>query len=112
VKLVPLLKGVLFSSLDYRALTIPKDSIVYCDPPYAGTSGYDGMPFDHSIFWAWVRNISMYHRVYVSEYVAPKDFISVWSHERKDNIDAYRSKGLKVREHLFIWKRGKAFETL
>lgn len=61
------------------------DSIVYCDPPYYGTSDYQ-TPFDHKLFWSWVRNISRYNQVFISEYQAPKDFKCVWSKEVKSNL--------------------------
>lgn len=104
------LKGVVFSSVDYQRLIIPKDSIVYCDPPYTGVSGYGDAAgrFDSVEFWAWVRNLSMYHRVYVSEYVAPKDFKCVWSMKRSENFDSGR-KGATVKlEKIFVWKHGIA----
>jgi hypothetical protein len=45
---------------------------LYCDPPYAGTTGYACGPFDHPRFWArcqeWARAGS---RVFVSEYTCP-----------------------------------------
>lgn len=105
----PLLKGVVFLSMDYRQLVIPPGSIVYCDPPYVGTSGYKGLPdFDSLEFWAWVRNVSMYSKVYVSEFQAPKDFKVVWRRNRIDNLNAVNSKQNIVVEKLFTWKHGIA----
>lgn len=40
VKQVPLLQTVNFVQTDYRYLKIPPQSILYCDPPYAGTQTY------------------------------------------------------------------------
>lgn len=104
-----LLQGVKFYNEDYKALIIPSQSVVYCDPPYVGAEGYDfAGTFDHGEFWAWVRNTSMYHKVFVSEYVAPKDFKCVWSMERSENVASNRLKGTKKIERLFTWKHGLA----
>lgn len=101
----PLLKDVVFTSIDYRAMVIPPGSIVYCDPPYVGTSGYKGTgDFDSVAFWAWVRNASMYNRVYVSEFKAPKDFKVFWKRDRIDNLNAVNSRQNIVSEKIFVWK--------
>jgi len=73
------LKGIVIKNESYVDLQIPDGSVVYCDPPYANTTKYkDG--FNHELFWAWVRGlVSQGHDVFVSEYVAPEDFVSVWS---------------------------------
>lgn len=53
-----------FTASDYRSVKIKKNSIVYCDIPYLGTTGYG--EFNHNVFldWAATRNFP----VYVSEY--------------------------------------------
>jgi DNA adenine methylase len=33
----------------------PRGALIYCDPPYRGTTGYGGRPFDHAAFWATVK---------------------------------------------------------
>lgn len=77
-KQFPNLVGVDFRFSDYRKLEIPNNSIVYFDPPYEGTTGYNST-FDHSDFWGYVRMChELGHTVFVSEYRAPKDFICVW----------------------------------
>jgi len=65
-----------FTSFDYRDYQHEEGDVVYCDPPYAGTEKYDGNTFDHASFWEWVRTRD--YPVYVSEYSAPDDFISIW----------------------------------
>jgi DNA adenine methylase len=61
-----------FKNTDYQNLTIPPGSIIYCDPPYAGTTGYDCGTFDHTRFWytadTWIQNGAI---VFVSEYDGP-----------------------------------------
>lgn len=87
-KQIPNLKGVLFTNMQYWSLHLPENSIVYCDPPYKGTTGYC-TNFDTDIFWQWVRVISKQgHTVFVSEYAAPKDFISIWEKPVKSSLSA------------------------
>lgn len=67
---------------DYRTLDIPPGAVVYCDPPYAGTTSYDGVePFDSRAFWTWVQRIARKATVYVSEYSAPEGVRQVWQKE-------------------------------
>jgi DNA adenine methylase len=67
-----LLRGVELKNADYSDLVIPPYSIVYCDPPYAETQGYDSGDFDHRRFWTtmnqWVKDGAI---VLVSEYDGP-----------------------------------------
>lgn len=64
------------------------NGLIYCDPPYAGTQGYQMGPFDHELFWqlcaSWVH---MGWRVFVSEFTAPVDVRTntIWQHGRKIN---------------------------
>jgi DNA adenine methylase len=60
----------------------PGFEVIYCDPPYWGTTGYSTGDFDHETFWAlciaWAR---LGTRVFVSEYTCPYPGIAweVWS---------------------------------
>jgi len=88
VKQVEKMKGVIFQNKPYYELELPPNSIVYCDPPYEGTTKYAN-EFDHNLFWNWVRNISKQgHTVFVSEYNAPADFVCVWEKEAKSSLSA------------------------
>lgn len=50
----------------------PCEAILYLDPPYAGTTGYDGaLPFDSEAFVQRVREWSRWTHVFVSEYSFP-----------------------------------------
>lgn len=69
---------------------IPRKSIfevIYCDPPYEGTLGYKGRPFDHDLFWSrcveWAKKGT---RVLVSEYTCPVDHSVIWKRTRKCQI--------------------------
>jgi len=79
LKQVQLLKGVVFHSVSYENLNIPPNSIIYCDPPYKGTAKYKD-DFNHDKFYEWCRQKHKEgHKVFVSEYEMPDDFICVWS---------------------------------
>lgn len=59
-----------FSWDSYYELNIKGGFVVYCDPPYFGTTGYSKI-FNHTMFWGWVRKTSEHSVVLVSEYDAP-----------------------------------------
>lgn len=81
------LNGVKFIHASYDKLEIPPNSIIYCDPPYAGTTGYATGAFDHGEFWQWCRDkIAEGHKVFVSEYNAPDDWTCVWSKEVNNTL--------------------------
>lgn len=87
------LVGVSFRHSDYKSLFIPPKSIIYCDPPYRDVSKYRGGDYliNHDDFWDWVRmRIDQGHEVFVSEYSAPDDFVSIWTRETKSTL-AYNS---------------------
>jgi site-specific DNA-adenine methylase len=55
-----------FLTLDYRSLKIGPEDIVYCDPPYTGTSQkYGG--FDNDSFQRWLARCPA-KQIYISEY--------------------------------------------
>ena len=80
------LNGVKFINCSYQDLEIPENSLIYCDPPYEGTTRYkDG--FDHLDFWEWCRQKSKEgHQVFVSEYNAPDDFECLWQKEVNNSL--------------------------
>jgi DNA adenine methylase len=59
------LQGVKFTNLSYLELSIPDNAVIYCDPPYAGTTGY-GLEFNQDEFYEWVANQRC--TVLISEY--------------------------------------------
>jgi len=86
LKQAPNLKGIDFTAVSYDKLYIPLNSIIYCDPPYEGTTGYKDK-FNHSKFWEWCRKMKRAgHTVFVSEYNAPEDFICVWSKKVNNSL--------------------------
>lgn len=97
------LKGTIFYNCSYHELTIPNNSIIYCDPPYEGVSGYKDK-FNNFEFWQWCRDMSNSgHSVFISEYSAPEDFICIWQSQLKANMNAkYKTTPM---EKLFKFKK-------
>lgn len=76
--------------------------MIYCDPPYAGTTAYSSGGFDSAAFWQKCRDLSEENLVFISEYAAPPDFVEVW---RKDvNLEVRSNKAGERRiEKLFTF---------
>lgn len=96
--------GIVIFNKNYIDLEIPEKSIIYCDPPYAGTTKYkDG--FDHEVFWRWIREqINKGHSVFISEYAAPPDFECIWQKTVHTSLDKERKVNQCV-ERLFVSKK-------
>lgn len=95
------LKGVCFLNRGYEDLVLLSKCIIYCDPPYRGTTGYQNA-LDHEYFWEWCRKkIKQGHRVFVSEYSAPDDFRCIWEMEVRSSLD-YRQVKKNAVEKLFV----------
>lgn len=78
------IKNVKFYCCSYYDLEIPKNSIIYCDPPYAKTTSYNNRTFPHENFWLWCERMANDgHKIFISEYSAPEHFKCVWSKEVK-----------------------------
>lgn len=86
---------------DYRNVTIPEDSVIYCDIPYKGTRGYNGADFDHEAFYGWAERQS--ELVYISEYDMPRNrFECVAEKEKTVTLCAIKT---NIRtERLFVPK--------
>lgn len=95
------LRGVILKCCGYQDLGIPPKSIIYCDPPYTHTTGYKDK-FNHGDFWQWCRDkCKQGHKVFVSEYTAPNDFVCLW--EKKVNSSLTKNTGAKkATEKLFV----------
>lgn len=57
MKQVPSIKDVLFTHGDYKEHKI-KNAVIYCDPPYQGTTKYETETFNYDEFWNWCRRMS------------------------------------------------------
>jgi DNA adenine methylase len=96
--------GASVARADYRAFAPGAGTLVYADPPYAGTTGYTTGAWDVDEFWATMAAWSEAGAVVlVSEYEAPEGWVPVWSRERRTSMSA--TDNLKVAtEKLFIHK--------
>ena len=98
----PNIQGVQFIHSQYNELTIPPNSLIYCDPPYQNTIEYKDS-FCSRDFFQWCREKRKEgHDIFVSEYSAPDDFICVWEGEIPCGVGT-NNKGKRV-EKLFTLK--------
>lgn len=94
------LRGVCFLNRDYKDLVLLSKCIIYCDPPYRDTAGYQNT-IDHKDFWEWCRKkVKQGHKVFVSEYSAPDDFRCIWEMEVRSFLG--RRKAKDAVEKLFV----------
>jgi len=99
-------KGIDFICCDYFDLSIPPNSIIYCDPPYKNTATYteNKDDFNHDKFWGWCREMTRRgNNVFISEYNAPDDFECIWQKEIVSSLT--KNTGSKTgTEKLFVLK--------
>lgn len=87
----------------YEDVEILSNSIVYCDPPYRGTRGYEGVgKFDHDRFYRWCERQEAL--VLISEYAMPSDrFVCVWERDHMMTFSANINR--KSVERLYVPRR-------
>ncbi|MEV4939608.1 DNA adenine methylase [Streptomyces zaomyceticus] len=95
------LRNATVTLADYRDVLVPRDAVVYADPPYAGTTGYEAAdPFDTAEFWktaeGWATGGAT---VLVSEHCAPAPWVRVWekpyaSYLRGDQKPGFRTEAV------------------
>lgn len=101
IKQSPKIQNVQFICDSYENLDF-ENCLIYCDPPYQGTTGYKTGTFDHNKFFEWCREQAKKNIVFVSEYNAPDDFECVWQGEIKTNFASQRKSAThKAVEKLF-----------
>jgi DNA adenine methylase len=103
------LAGVQWVAGDYRACPTPFGAVIYCDPPYAGTTQYGAVPpFDWPTFWTWCQEkVNQGHMVFVSEYAAPTGFTEILTVRTQTDIRT-RENGKETRlEKLFVPTAGR-----
>lgn len=78
MKQLPMIQDVKFEHRLFHEWS-PKNALIYCDPPYQGTTQYGAFDgFDHELFWQTIRDwVNNGNTVIVSEYNAPDDFVCV-----------------------------------
>ncbi|MCZ2076553.1 MAG: DNA adenine methylase [Bryobacterales bacterium] len=102
------LRSAEFRCEDYSRLVPPQGSVVYCDPPYASTTGYGGVgEFDSARFWEFVRRLSGEGvMVVVSEYSAPGDFACIAELPTKLDMRDAGGKSPRI-ERLFTYAKAR-----
>ena len=93
-------KDVTFTCIDYREIDIPDTALVYCDPPYDNMTGYHGEQFNSFAFWQWCREQKAL--VFISEYGAPGDFITVGEFQTRTDMKDKNQKLIPRIEKLFV----------
>ena len=104
LKQVEQLKGVVWESGDYFSISIPENSLIYCDPPYRNTKEYQfSRGFDFDAFYSWCQRMSDEgHTVIISEYAMPDTFECIWSKKLTNAMNPTITKNAV--ERLFIPK--------
>ena len=101
------LEKLTISKADYKDIFVSEPTtVIYCDPPYINTSGYEDAiresGFNHAEFYDWCE--AQKGLVVLSEYTAPADrFTCVWSKE-KIVLSAGAKYQIPKVERLFVVK--------
>ena len=101
------LQSLTISKADYKDIFVSEPTtVIYCDPPYINTSGYEDAiresGFNHAEFYEWCE--AQKGLVVLSEYTAPADrFTCVWSKEKRVLAGGAKCQSAKV-ERLFVVK--------
>lgn len=85
-------------NMSYNNFAITENNcILYCDPPYYNTQGYNAGTFDFARFSCWCYNCK--YPLFVSEITNPNPnkLVPIWQHKIKDNV----SKNTLRMEQLF-----------
>lgn len=61
--------------------------VVYCDPPYRGTTKYATDDFDYDEFYSWCKQLAKHNIVLISEYWMPEGFECIWESKVKCTLD-------------------------
>lgn len=97
------LNEAVFKNEDYRDIAVSKNSVVYADPPYKGTTSYSNShEFNHDEFWEHMRNLSKDNLVFISEVSSPDDFIPIWEKPFKRVLDVNKNNIFNSTEKLFV----------
>lgn len=66
-KQIPNIKDVEFLCGDYinNKYSDLKNAVIYCDPPYQGTTKYATDSFEHDLFWEWCRKMSKENYLFI-----------------------------------------------
>ncbi|MCX4572305.1 DNA adenine methylase [Streptomyces sp. NBC_01571] len=104
LRLAPKMHGTDIRLRGYQDWTPDADTVVYCDPPYAGTQAYGAAgAFDSAMFWktaeSWVADGAL---VLVSEYEAPDGWVPVLTREHRQSLQHGKEGRPKTTETLWV----------
>lgn len=100
----PKLQGVSLNVSDYSDILLDTPSVVYCDPPYKGTTKYATSNFNYPKFWSWCRALSKEgHTLFISEYEAPDDFLCLFNKQQTSSLTQNTGSKIGV-ERLFTYE--------
>jgi DNA adenine methylase len=95
--------GTRFTCGPFGRFVPPPGSVVYCDPPYAGTTAYASTgSFDYVSFYATLREWARDRHVYLSEYAIPADVSAkvIWEREKRNVLERGDNQRITI-EKLF-----------
>lgn len=99
---------VSFYNTDYENVPIPKDSVIYCDPPYVNTAKYQAhkkSDFDYDRFYDWAERQEV--PIFISEYWMPEDrFKCIAEIPRTSSYSQYNN-AQKIVEKIYVPVRSK-----
>ena len=95
-KIKPMLKNVEFHNKSYMGFDM-EGAVIYCDPPYANTQGYDSF-FNHIEFWERMRYLSQKNIVFISCEEHPPDFFVIWKKDKLRTLQRER----RIKEELLV----------
>lgn len=105
--------GVTFFHADFIGHEPPEEEMmIYCDPPYAGTTGYQAVGlWNPTHFWWWVRQLGEQgHTVLVSEYQAPDDFTCIADFAKVTEMRTAKGGREHRTEKLFVHGQGERLQ--
>jgi DNA adenine methylase len=100
--------NVKFETSDYKDLSF-NNKFIYCDPPYANTTKYNGCNFDYKEYLNWVKEQSKTNVVICSEYKdsVPYDGLLLWEKQSKKEIRDKNNKRKETTEVLWTYNKVK-----
>ena len=110
-KLAPDIQSAHFEHVGYADIAPRPNAVIYCDPPYAHTTGYGSVgAFDSEAFWNKVRLWSETCDVLVSEYRAPEDFVCVAEYATKLELRSKSGREPRI-ERVFTYATRRNLQT-
>lgn len=99
-------RNVTFRLGGYEEITPQSGDVVYCDPPYKGTSEYRDAGFNSDSFYTWAEGLAAQGvYVFVSEYESPDGWTEIYRKERLSSTDLASKRKTAV-DRLFTYRVG------